>query len=68
MKLADVASPEPADVVFLVELFGRLRLVVEVAHGNVLAADVDLAARIRLVSDLTINKVYCGFFSGSSLI
>ena len=52
MELSDVAGSEPADVIFLVELLSSLRLVVEVAHGHVLPADVDLAARVRLIGDL----------------
>lgn len=55
MELADISSSEPPDSILFVKLFLGLVLIVVVANGDVLAADVNFAARKWLVRDLTIK-------------
>ena len=56
VEFSDVSGSKPPDVVLVVELFGRLVRVVEVAHRNVLAADVDFSTREGFVTDLKVKK------------
>lgn len=58
VEFSNVSGSKPPDIVLVVELFGRLVRVVVVAHSNVLATDVDLAARIGFVSDLKVQKIF----------